>query len=56
MSIWKIVFIAIAIIGAAVNFTSERISSKTGISELKIKISALVVVAAAVILLFIFGK
>lgn len=56
MSVMEAIFIAIAILGAAVNFTSGHISRRTGASELKIKIAALVVVVAAIAMLFIFSK
>lgn len=56
MGIKGIIFTALAIAGAAANFTSRRICEKTKISELKIKIAALVIVVAAITLLFIFGK
>ena len=56
MGIKGILFIALAILGAAANYASKRISEKTGISELKIKIAGLITVVIAVLLLFIFGK
>ena len=56
MGIKGIIFIALAILGAAANYASKKLSAKTGISELKVKISGLITVIIAVLLLFIFGK
>lgn len=56
MGIKGTVFIVIAILGAILNFSSRRISDKTGFSELKIKLAALVTVIIFISLLMIFGK
>lgn len=56
MGIKGIIFIGIALLGVIVNFSSRRISEKYGISELKVKLSALVTVFIAITLLMIFGK
>ena len=56
MGIKGIIFIALAVIGAAVNFSSKVICEKIDVSELKIKIIALVIVIVSIALLFIFGK
>ncbi len=56
MGIKGIIFIALALAGAVLNFTSKSISEKIGASELKIKIAALIIVVLSVILLFVFGK
>ena len=51
-----ILFILIALAGVIINFSSHRISEKLNISELKIKLIALVVVIISITLLMIFGK
>ena len=56
MGIKGIIFILIAISAAAVNFSSHKLSEKTGASELKIKLLSLGAVVASVSLLMIFGK
>jgi len=56
VSIRGIVFLSLAILGAILNFTARFTSGKTGISELKIKVSALIIVVLSVVLLFVFGK
>ena len=56
MGVQGIIFIAVALFGAVVNFFSRRISARLSISELGIKVTALVIVAVSVILLFVFGK
>lgn len=56
MSIKGIIFIALAVTGAMLNFSSKRISEKFSVSELKVKITALIIVVLSVILLFVFGK
>lgn len=56
MGIKGIIFIALAVIGAVLNFSSKRIFEKFSVSELKIKITALVIVIVSIALLFIFGK
>ena len=50
------IFILLAIFGAVVNFTSRNVAEKTNISEIKIKICALIMVFVSITLLFIFGK
>ncbi len=56
MGIKGIIFMGIALLGVIVNFSSRSISEKRGISELKIKIAALICVFVAITLLMIFGK
>lgn len=56
MGIKGLIFIALAAAGAALNFSSKAICEKSGISELKIKIIALIIVIVSIALLFIFGK
>ncbi len=56
MSIRGIVLISIALIAAIINFTAGKISEKFNISELKIKIGALIVVLICVGTLMIVGK
>ncbi len=51
-----ILFILIALVGVIINFSSPRISEKFNVSELKIKLIALLVVIVSITLLMIFGK
>ncbi len=56
MSIKGIIFLIVALGGLILNFSSSKVSEKTNISELRIKLTALAVVFISAILLFIFGK
>ena len=56
MGIKGIIFISLAILGAVINYTSRPLSEKLNFSQLKIKITAAVIVLLSVTLLFIFGK
>ena len=56
MGIRGIIFILIAIIGVIVNYSSRLLSARLNISELKIKLSALITVLISITLLMIFGK
>ena len=56
MGVKGIIFMIIAFLGVVVNFSSRRICEKLGVSELKIKLCALLVVLVSITLLMIFGK
>lgn len=56
ISIRGIILIAIAAIGVALNFSAGPLSEKIKLSELTIKVIALIVVLVSVSLLMIFGK
>ncbi len=56
MTIKGIIFIFIAAIGVIINFSSSRISEKFNVSQLKVKLTALLVVIVSITLLMIFGK
>ena len=56
MSIKGIIFITFAVLGAILNFSAKRVSEKTKLEELTLKVISLVIVLISVILLFVFGK
>lgn len=56
MSPRGIILMAIVLVAVIANFSSRKLSEKFNISELKIKVPALIVVLVCVSLLMIFGK
>jgi len=56
MSIKGIIFLAFAVLGAILNYAARPIGEKLNISELRLKVVALIIVVISISLLFIFGK
>ena len=56
MSPRGIALMTVALLAAIVNFTARPLSEKVKVSELTLKVSALIVVLICVSLLMIFGK
>lgn len=56
MSIRGIIFLALAVLGAVLNYAARPLGEKLNFSALKLKVIGLIIVLISVSLLFIFGK